>query len=332
MFNFDKVEAPQRLNRDFVLSKVTDAQIFYYYFGKFDLKNVYPSKFHKDRTPSTGFYISKSGKLIYNHFNDREQKMDCFAYVQRVYNCEFKDAVKRIALDFGLLGKGNSEVSAQTLAGLANFDRTYKKETKINFAHQKWDSEAMTFWNRFHITEHELKRDGYYYIKKLYINDQFIPNKTNCLRFALTVPHKNELLTKVYSPGGQDQLKWVSNIPLDMPFGMDKLDKTAPFSFGAKALKDMTVIKKFLPAVYATQNESKSAMSDKTIKTLQFYYPKNYLGWDNDETGIEAMNEMEPLGFIPTPIETPETKDYSDFVEANDLKGLEKFFKEKNLI
>lgn len=332
MFNFDKVEAPQRLNRDFVLSKVTDAQIFYYYFGKFDLRGVYPSKFHKDRTPSTGFYVSKSGKLIYNHFNEKEPKMDCFAYVQRMYNCQFKDAVKRIALDFGLLGKGNSEVSAQTLAGLANFDRTYKKETKIHFVAKKWDSEALAFFNRFHIDRSELKRDGYYYIDKLYINEQFIPNNANCMRFALTVPYKDQRLTKVYSPGGTDQLKWVSNIPLDMPFGLDKLDKTAPFSFGAKALKDMTVIKKFLPAVYATQNESQSAMSEKTMKMLKFYYPKNYLGWDNDETGLEAMAEMEPKGFTPLPIENPETKDYSDFVEAKDLKGLEKFFIKHKLI
>lgn len=332
MFNFDKVEAPARLNKDFVLGKITDAMIFGYYFGKFDLRSVYPSKFHKDRTPSTGFYVSKSGKLIYNHFNEKEPKLDAFAFVARLYNCSFKEAVKRIATDFGLLAKGSNNVAEEMLARMATFDRNYKKETKINFSYKKWDSESLAFWNRFHIDRSELKRDGYFFIDKLFINDQFIPNNANCMRFALTVPYKDQLLTKVYSPGGQDQLKWVSNIPLDMPFGLDKLDKTAPFSFGAKAAKDMTVVKKFLPAVYATQNESQSAMSEKTMKMLQFYYPKNYLGWDNDETGLEAMQEMEPKGFIPLPIENPETKDYSDFVEANDLDGLEKFFIEKGLI
>lgn len=336
MFDFKSVDAPKKLNRDFILSKLTDAQIFYYYFGKFDLKSIYPSKFHKDSNPSSGFYISSSGKIIYNHLNNKEPKMDCFAFVCRVYNCSFSDAIKRIALDFGLISGSPTPMADKVLKDLANFDKSYKKETRIHFVPQAFNSEAKAFWKSFHATRDELKREGVFQIKKLYINDIFIPNKTNSLRFALTVPYKDELLTKVYSPGGDDRLKWVSNIPLDLPFGMNTLKKQGKCSITAKAVKDMIILKKFIPSVIASQNESRSAMSEKTIKKLQFYFNENFIGWDNDETGLEAMEEMQTLGFksayVPIELLKEGIKDFSDLAKAKGLGAVERLLIKHKII
>lgn len=338
MFDFNSVQAPETLNKDFILSRLTDAQIFYYYFGKFDLKNVYPSKFHRDKNPSTGFYISKSGKIIYNHLNGREPKMDCFAFVQRLYSCEFKEAVKRIAFDFGLISGNPNPIPDKDLKALANFDRSYKKETKIHFKAGKWGVENLAYWKQFHITKDELVREGIYPIDDLFINEVRIPNRNNALRYALTVPSKDELLTKVYSPEkDKDQLKWVSNIPIDLPFGVEKLPVSAPFSFGSKAQKCRIVIMKFLPAVYATQNESRSALSPFTVKKLKFRYPVNYLGWDADEAGLQAMQEMESDGFVPINtgvdlFKETQIKDFSDLAQAQGLKAVEKLFKQYKLI
>jgi hypothetical protein len=336
MFDFKSIDAPKKLNRDFILSKLTDAQIFYYYFGKFDLKSIYPSKFHKDRNPSSGFYISTSGKIIYNHLNGKEPKMDCFAFVCRLYNCSFSDAIKRIALDFGLISGNPTPMADKVLKEIANFDRSYKKDTRIHFVPQPFDEDAKAFWKSFHATRDELKREGVYQIKKLYINDIFIPNHTNSLRFALTVPFKDELKTKVYSPGGTDTLKWVSNIPLDMPFGFNTLKKQGGCSITAKAVKDLIVLKKFIPSVIASQNESRAAMSDSTINKLKFYFHDNYVGWDNDETGLEAMEEMATFGFKPVhvPIELLKEgiKDFSDLAKEKGLKAVEKLLKQKGII
>lgn len=336
MFNFNSVEAPQKLNRDFILSKISDAMIFGYYFGKFDLKSIYPSKFHKDANPSSGFYISTAGKLIYNHLNNKEPKMDCFAFVCRRYNCSFSDAIKRIAQDFGLVSGSTTPIAEKVLKDMANFDRTYKKETKIHFTPMPFTSEAAAFWKPYHITKHELKEAQIYQIKKLYINEVFIPNKDNCLRFALTVPYKNELQTKVYSPGGDDRLKWVSNIPLDTPFGLDDIKKAGSVSFTAKAQKDRIILKKFLPAVIASQNESRSAMSDKVIKKLQFNFTNNWIGWDNDEAGLSAMDEMRPLGFntihVPESLLKEGIKDFSDLAKAKGLGAVEKLLIKNNII
>jgi hypothetical protein len=341
MYDFKETEAPQKLNRDFILSKISDAQIFYYYFGKFDLKTLYPSKFasgkHGDKNPSTGFYISKSGKIIYNHLNGREEKMDCFAFVCRLYNIDFSDALRRIAGDFGLLGGKTSQLVKSSKKALASFDRTLKKDTKIHFVPESiFSYDAWQFWKSYHIDLEELKREGVYQIKKLFINERFIPNSTNCLRFALTVPYKDELLTKVYSPGGKDQLKWVSNIPLDLPFGLSTLNKDSGYSFTAKAVKDMIVLKKFLPSVIASQNENWSSISEHTIKKLTFYFEKNYVGWDNDWPGLRGMVTMRNRGFLPiyVPVQyrCEGIKDFSDLAKEKGLKAVEELLKQNNLI
>jgi hypothetical protein len=342
MFDFKSVEAPQKLNINFILSKITQEQIFYYYFGKFDLKTVYPSKFgsgkHRDKNPSTGFYISTSGKIIYNHINGREQKMDCFAFVSRLYNISISDAIKRIAADFGLIDGKQKSVSDDFLKDMAMFDKTYKKDTRIHFVPGLWSDEAKAFWKSYHITKKELELEGVYPIKKLFINDIPIPNHTNSLRFALTVPKKDELLTKVYSPGGTDNLKWVSNIPLDRPFGVNTLNKNAPFSVTTKSVKDMIILKKFLPAVLASQNESRSAVSDETCKKLWFYFDNNnYIAWDADDTGYAATLEMEEIGFKPLLLprdlyDQEGIKDWSDLAKEKGLNEVENLLKQYELI
>lgn len=339
MFNFNSVESPKTLNRDYVLGKITDAMIFGYYFGKFDLKGVYPSKFHRDRDPSTGFYLSKSNKIIYNHLNGKEPKMDCFAFVQRLYQLSFKDAVKRIAFDFGLIKGNPNPVSDDMMKKLLKFDRTRKKDTKIHFVPAKWNRDHKAFWSEYHITRDELDRELVFPVKKLFINEMFIPNRNNCLRFALTEPYKNEMLTKVYSPNGDDVLKWVSNIPLTLPFGLTRVDVSAPYVFATKSVKDMIILKKFLPdAVFATQNESRSAFSEKTMKKLNFFWPeRKYVGFDNDETGLEAMKQVSAeFGFqgvwVPPLMLKEGIKDFSDLAKAKGLKAVERLLNQNGLI
>lgn len=336
MFSFSKTEIPRKLNKDFILSKITDAQIFGYYFGNFKFGESYPSKFRKDRHPSTGFYVSKSGKLIYNDLAHRNNSYDCFAFVAKMYNLSFSDTIKKIAADFGLITGKPSLMADKAIKALKHFDKTFKEDTKIHFSAAKWNDDNLAFWNQYHITKKELEEDGNYVIKDLFINGF----KTECppgeYRYALTEIVKGEMLTKVYSPGSTN-FKWVTNIPTEVPFGLNSLPFKSDFCFTAKAKKDRLVLKKFLTDVIASQSEQKSAMPEKVINKLNFNYKKNYLGWDNDETGMEAMDEMGQHGFIPTfiPVEWGEKygiKDYSDLSKERGLDAVEKFLKQKNII
>lgn len=336
MFDFSQAEAPKKLNRDFILSKITDAQIFGYYFGNFKFGESYPSKFRRDKHPSTGFYVSKSGKLIYNDLAHRNNSYDCFAFVAKMYNLSFSEVIKKIAADFGLVTGKPSLMAEKAVRELKNFDKTFKADTKIHFRPAKLTDDNMSFWNDYHITPREFEEDGNYVIKDLYVNEYYIPNKEGEYRYALTEMIKGEMRTKVYSPGSSN-FKWVTNIPTEIPFGLDSLNRKSDFCFVAKAKKDRLVLKKFLPNVIAIQSEQRSALTDKVIKKLKFNYSKNYLGADNDETGIEFVEEMEPLGFTSAilPVEWNEQfgiKDYSDLSKERSLKAVEQFLKQKGII
>lgn len=338
MFNFSHTEAPKKVNRDFILSKVSDAQIFGYYFGNFKFGEAYPSKFRKDKHPSTGFYVSKSGKLIYNDMARKNENYDCFAFVQRLYNLDFSDTIKRIAADFGLIDSNASPMAQKAIKRLKNFDKTFKAETKIAFDAAKITDENFAFWLQYGITKQEFREDHNYVIKNLYINGYSIPDKEGEYRYALTEMVDGVMKTKIYSPFSSN-FKWVTNIPTEHPFGLDSISrKHGDTLFIAKAKKDRLVVKKFIPNVIAIQSEQLSALPEKLIKKLKFHFPKIYLGADNDETGLAFMEEMATkFDIIPAglPVEWNEQygiKDYSDLSKEKSLKSVEKFLKSKNII
>ena len=333
--DFSKVKTLEPINKKFVLDRISDAQIFAYYHGQFSLGEVYCSKLRPDKTPSCGFYISTSGKLIYNDIA-KETSYDCFAFVAALYNITFGEAVKKIASDFGLIDGVPNKLAEKAMTDLSGFDKTLKKETVIAFSPAKWDDNNLSFWKRYHITQDELERENIYCINDLFINEVRISKKDKFVRYAITRMVDGEMKTKVYTPGS-DKFKWVSNIPMDCPFGLDTFKPTG-FSFVTKSQKDRIVLKKFLgDAVIACQSEKMSAFPEKLQNQLKKRVPINYVGYDNDPTGLESLSKLEQNGFVPIhiPVEYREKfglKDFSDLVKEHGLKSLESFLKTNKII
>lgn len=335
MFDFKNVKATHKLNRDFILSKISQEMIFGYYFGPFKLNEVYCSRLRKEKNPSVGFYLSTSGKIIHNDFTSGE-KLDAFAYVQKIYNMSFSDTVKRIAADFGLISGVRSTAADKVMKDMRNFEKRQKEDTKIHFHAGRWTTETLAFWNEYHITKDELKAANIYPITKLYVNEQFIPNKDKLPRYALTLEYLGETRTKIYSPGA-DGLKWVSNIPNDIPFGLKDLKYEGENCFIAKAQKDRLILKKFLPDVIASQNENSFSITSKVASALEFEYSRAFVGWDNDWTGLKGMVKMRKRGFIPlyVPVKLrfeEGIKDFADLAKAKGLKAVEKLLKHHGVI
>jgi len=331
MFDFSKVAVPSMINKNYVLERVSDAMIFSLYYGPFELGKVYQSKFRKDRHASCGFYVSpKTGKLIYNDIS-RSIKMDCFDYVKALYGLSFEDAIYRVAQDFGLIDNKPTSNVKKIIKNLKNFDKEAKRSTTIHFRPQKWDSENLAFWKQFFITKEELKRAGIYCIKDLWVNNIPIKNPNNEFRYAFTLDVDGDMRTKVYSPYSQD-MKWVTNIPNAIPFGMDSLTTKSSDCFVSKSQKCRIILLKFLQNVIALQSEQLSAISKEVDKELKFNYSNLYLGSDNDEAGLKFAKEMEPQGYIPMTLPEGWPKDYSDLARDRGLGSVEKFLKQNNII
>jgi hypothetical protein len=336
MIDFNQVDPAVSINSDFVLSKLDEAQIFYYYFGHFELGKVYPSKFRKDRSPSTGFYINRNGKLIYNDLKTGE-KLNCFAFVAKLHNISYLDATKRVAADFGLVRGTKTSLAQSILDKSIEFDREVKRNTIIQIIPDYWQSHHIEYWRQYEITEDELKREQVYPVKRLFVNKAEKSVDDLCFAYVVTEQVGKELRTylKIYQPHSEVR-KWISNVPITVPFGLTTLKYGTEHLIAGKAQKDRLILLKMFPSVIGTQNESESALQDGLVKHLTFHFPRRTIIWDSDETGVTNCTKFNNRGFgyfnTPKALLDRGIKDISDYVKAFGLKALETLLKEKNIL
>lgn len=334
MIDFNKIP-PGYITKDFILSKVSDSQIFYYYFGKFELRKAYPSVFSKDKHPSTGFFIGKSGELVYRDWRDG-RVWNCFQFVAALYGLKYYRALEKIANEFGLLDESKKIVSEKIIKEGMDMDTTVKGKTIIQFKPEAWSDKNLLFWRRYEIVQPELEENNVYPIRELYINKQKIYNRDNHIRYAYVVKHKGEDYVKIYSPT-DPKMKWVSNIPLDIPFGLETLKHASSKIIITKSQKDLIVLKKIFDEVIATQNESEGSFPQWLQDRILEDYENRIIFWDNDSTGVEQCTKFNSKGFgyfnIPKEYyDQYKIKDASDFVLYYGLDALKDLFKQKNIL
>jgi len=346
VYDFSKINTSISLTPTWILSRITDAQIFFHYHGRFSIGKSCKSMLRVDKNPSVTFFVGDNGRII--HYDFKEGKgLDCFAYVQKSFNLSFDKALSKIAEDFGLISKTtikNSKKLDFSLEEGNKIDKEFKKETLIQFTTKKWDSETLNFWRLYEITEQELNLESVYPIDRLFLNKKEILNPYNLVRYAKVENYTPDLANpkvtkdgvKVYSPYDTN-MKWLSSIPLHVPFGLDTLNFESNLIMITKSFKDMIVLKKIFDSVIATQNESEAALPSNIIHMLDGLFDKKIIVFDNDETGVTNSKKFNEKGFGYFNIPNLERlkygiKDPSDYIKYYGLEMLEDLFKAKNLL
>ena len=90
------------LNKEFILSRLSQEEIFYRYLGfEVDYNDRFRSPLREDSNPTCTFRETPQGIIIFKdwagHFSG-----NCFDIVMKMYSCSFWDACKIIANDFNL--------------------------------------------------------------------------------------------------------------------------------------------------------------------------------------------------------------------------------------
>lgn len=324
MINFGEIEVPFILRKEDILQQVDEAQIFYRYFGPFEPGKVYPSKFRTDRNPSTGFYIGRSGQLMYNDFKTGE-RLNCFMFVAKMFNTDFKGALKIVAGDFGL-----SNVYSYEKCSLTNL-KYEKKPTLIQFMPGRWTEDRVAYWRQYGITTDELRKEEVYPVNKLFVNKLEIRNLDH-LCFAYVLNYEGKTYVKIYIPYGKQ--KWLSNIPLKIPFGIGSLKTSNHLIIGKANQKCRIILLKFFENVLGAQNETGAAMY--LILEIAEDYDWKTIIWDNDETGVNNCKKFNDKGFdyfnIPAYLLERGVKDVSDYVKTFGLKSLERLLRSKGIL
>jgi DNA primase len=332
------------ITKDDLLQKVGDRNIFNFYFGDFKVSKSYHSCFRQDIKKSSAFIISKDGDIIYKDFALNET-YDCISFVMRLLGLKYHEAVKQIAVDFNLIPgerSKNKEAIVHT-----NLQNKKKEEKRLRVDAVRFKKHHLEYWAQYGITAEELIKNNIYAVTSLYINEWRVPVKSpEILRFAYLIKKDGRDYLKIYTPYASDY-KWVTNAPLNVPWGIDELPNKSNTLIITKSLKDKVVLNKYFTDVIALQNESMSALDKDVALALKKCYKHIYIWFDCDRPGIKAANAYKKAyGFTPIFVgdfkksiwarimraKKIRVKDPSDFIARYGLETFENYLKHINLI
>ncbi len=320
MLNFSKT--PVIVSKDFVLSRVSESTIFSNYFGPFDLHRNFPSPFRRTRQNTTGFFVGKSGDLIFRDFATGEV-YDAFAFVAKLHMCSYYQAVTKVAEDFGLIGTGEVKFDNKIVYEV---DLEVKRKTLIQFEPAEWSKIYVDFFKKFNIEEKDIPKKKVFPVKKLWVNKRFIATKE--IRFAYVDEFQGEVYTKIYSPYSTE-MKWLSNCPLHVPFGLKELQYKSDTVFISKSVKEWMLLRTIFTDVVVVQNESESAISDYLQQHLIDNFEKRIIIFDADDTGVTNCKKFNDKGFgyFNTPREDYELFGIKDVAEYSEWYGKDELIK-----
>lgn len=322
------------ITSEIIFQNLNDFDIFFAYReGDVEVGSIESSKFREDLHCSAGFYVNSNNKLIYSDIATGE-KLDCIAYVAKLFGLNYKGALIKIAVDFGLTGQIPKYYKVDPEQ--VNVSRT-KEEKIIEVIEDKWSKSYLDYWRQFSLSKKEIEAEVLP-IKSLFINGKIIPNYSKTIRFAYPLTYDNKTYYKIYTPyADKGNYRWINNIPIYMPFGITTLPYKQEILIITKAQKDKLIFNKYFLEVLGLQNESMSALRDVTIKYLKMRYKTIYINTDLDKAGKEALEYFVSKGFEPLMLPDilytkHKIKDVSDFVKEFGLKRFEDFLKYKKLI
>jgi len=314
-----------------ILSKITDFDIFMFFTPhKWSLNQSFHSPFRKDPNPSFQIKISKTSGTIYWLDYATGDTGNSIQYVQKLYDINYNEALKRIN-EYFQLGLGSNKKIEDPV--YKSFTKKYeqpieiKSYRRIDVWTKKFSLEELAYWKRFNITLEELKKFNIYSISEYRIDGSRQPMIQNGPLFGYYYPEKDSW--KLYAPLEKKENKWKSNVPFYTLEGLDTLKKNK-ICIGAKSRKDRIVISKFIKECFTTQNESETCITPENIQYIKEHCIECYLFWDSDNKGVEACKYYNQFGFkyinIPKNLGV---KDPAEFVEKFGLEAFKNFLKEK---
>lgn len=319
------------LNRENILSKITDRQIFDYYCIN-SRKKKFSSEFRDDPKPSCTIFQFPNGNCIYKDFGG--ESYDCIAYVMKKYSLSYKDTLIKINKDFNLNLGDVSYSPGFNKSIKSNINKElFKSNTSINVVYRDWEkrdtdywygryyieNELFTYYNNYPISEYLILKEDYYTtIKPLdiaYTSNFYIDN-TGLLR------------RKIYRP--YSEFKWTSNITSLVVPGYKHLVKSGDILIITKSMKDLLVLKTidFNLNVISTNNET-SFIPDGVLNKLKLRFKRVFINFDNDETGINFSNKLAAQYNLKQIFTNDyDYKDPSDYIEKYGPKILKELIDE----
>lgn len=304
---------------DYILSKVSEYDIYQAYIGNFKVGMIYNSPFRKDKNPSFGCYYSRTTKQLM--FKDHGTG-DCGNVVKFVSLLtgltNYSDILNNIVNKLKITNDMQLGSSKQYIPS---------KETVIGVIRQNFTDIDINYWAQFHISLNTLKKFNVDSIK-YYLNNGIVKGiyKDNNPMYAYKVYNH----FKIYRPLADKYTKWRSNLNINDVQGFKQLPKTGDTLIITKSLKDvMCLYEMGINAV--SPNSESSWLPDKALESILKRFKTVLICFDRDVAGMKNMRKLSlktGLNCIIIPKKFS-AKDISDAIKVNGFDIVKKYIYEE---
>ena len=305
----------ENITRDDLFEVLLQEDIFSFYLGeKISAGNKINSPFREDNVPSFGFYYrrDKSGILMFNDLATPDCG-DAIVFVMKMFDLNYKQALFKIAYDFGL---SNVEITSDRKQIISSQRIKKQKEaTKIGIKKRNWKKHDAEFWKSFGITKKTLKKYNVYPVSHIFYNENIFAAEKYAYAY---LEFKDGLVSyKIYQPFSKD-FKWSGNVDRSIHQGYTQLPKKGKILIITKSLKDVMSIRDTI-RIPSTALQSESIMMKQSVMDeYKSRFDQVYCLFDNDKPGrlftrhfIEEYNI--PYLFMPY---IKKVTDFSDYAKV----------------
>lgn len=315
MYDKRRVKIPTDITLDYILSKVSEYDIYAHYLGQFKVGAIYNSPFRKDKNPSFGIYYSKRTKQLL--FKDHGTG-ECGNIVKFVslytgltnYNDILKDIVKQL----NITTDTKLDSSKQYIPS---------SETVIGIVRQKFTPTDINYWSQFNISEKTLKKFNVNSIK-YYLCNGIVKGtyKEDNPMYAYKVYNN----FKIYRPFADKYTKWRNNLTEYDIQGYAQLPSKGDTLIITKSMKDvMCLYEMGIPAI-SPSSESTFIPND-ILEGLKKRFKRIIILFDRDNAGVKYLRKMS----LKTGLEGLlvhkkfKAKDISDAIKANSFEEIKEW-------
>lgn len=315
MYSRKRAKLPDNITLDWILSKVTEYDIYAKYIGQFKVGMIYNSPFRKDKNPSFGIYYSKRTKQLL--FKDHGTG-ECGNVVKFVSLFTGKTEYSDILSD--IVNKLNITNSTKLVSSKQYIPST---ETVIGVVRQEFTDVDINYWKQFNISVDTLKKFNVNSIK-YYLCNGIV--KGTYKRENPMYAYKVYNNFKIYRPLADKYTKWRNNLTDYDIQGYEQLPQKGDILFITKSMKDvMCLYEMGIPAI-SPSSESTFLPKD-VLENLKKRFKSIILLFDRDSSGcknsIKIYNQykIKPL-FVNKKFNS---KDISDAIKNNGFDTIKKW-------
>lgn len=330
---FSLEDAYTNITLDDIFLKISEYELWKYYCPNFEkFEQPFKSVFYNDNNADCWIFKGNNNKLKYKDFGTGEH-YTILEYIQRRYNCNFKECITIIANDFNL---SRSKIIINNKTRLLNFEESVSRnKARIDILSQPFNFTDFTFWNKYKIPLDLLQKYNIYSCKSVYlIRDNRITTynstKNNPI-YAYRFNDDEDYSYKIYFPCTSDiRYKWLfSGSSLNIE-GYDQLSLTGDLLIITKSLKDVLCLRLMGYDSISLQSEN-NLLSESLYKELKKRFSIIISLYDNDFSGLKGAKYLYDIYKISS-ISIPKftnCKDISDFIEIYNLQIVNKWLRKK---